>query len=85
MNKGMKVWILTDEWVQDLEHGLTVAVYSRLSDAVEHMEEVIAENHSNGIEYGTEERPDDLHYVGYYQGDYNSCHTSISIELMEVH
>ena len=80
----MSVWVLTDEWVQDLEHGLTVVVYSRLSDAIEHMEEVIAENYSNGIEYGTEERPDDLHYVGYNQGDYNSYHTSISIEQKEI-
>lgn len=81
----MSVWVLTDEWVQDFERGLTVTLYNRLGDAQEHMEEIIAENHSNGIEYDVEHREDDLHYEGYEDGDYNNYHTSITIEQKEIH
>lgn len=79
----MKVWALTDEWVQDFENGLTVVLYSRLGDAQAHMEEVIEENHNNGIEYDIENQ-DDMHYEGYNDGDYNHYHTNITIELKEI-
>lgn len=74
----MIVWVLTDNWTQDLEHGLTVNVYTTLGEAQEYMQTLVAEV-KDWQDYDEEEE-DDMHYEGWSAGDYNNYHTSITIE-----
>lgn len=74
----MIVWVLTDDWSQDFEHGLTTHVYATLHEAQEYMRELVAE--VKAWQDYDEEEEDDMHYEGWNTGDYNNYHTNILIE-----
>lgn len=78
----MSVWILTDEWVQDFEHGCSTLVFGSLKKAQEYMAEVKAQI-DEWQDYDEEEY-DEMSYEGWSQNDYNNYHTKITIEQQEI-
>ena len=78
----MRVFVLTDEWVQDFEHGMSVMVFDTITKAQAELKKRVAEIKEWCV--FDEEVSDPNGFEGWKTGEWNEWHTQITIEGKEV-